>query len=266
MMITFLIRVTEDTMKLKNRTVLITGGSSGIGKGLAEVFYRLGNQVIVTGRTEEPLQKMCEAHPGMHYLVADVSDPASVRQLAEQIAEKYPKIDCLVNNAGIQKRIDFAKEELPSLESLNAEIDVNLKGLIWTTTAMLPLLRKNHAATIINVSSGLGFVPIAKMPVYCATKAAVHSFTQSLRYQLKSEGIGVVELIPPAVETKLDDGKREQNIPFQLTVAAFIDSTLQALQTDAEEIAIGAADHLRQSLQEDPGLAFAKMNPERVMI
>ena len=106
-------------MKLKNRTVLITGGSSGIGKGLAEVFYRLGNQVVVTGRSEEPLQKMCEAHPGMRYLVADVADPVSVRGLADAIAEQYPRIDCLINNAGVQRRFDFAIEELPSHESLN---------------------------------------------------------------------------------------------------------------------------------------------------
>lgn len=253
-------------MKVKNRTVLITGGSSGIGKGLAEVFYRLGNQVIVAGRQEAALQKVCETHPGMSYIVFDVADADSVRRAAAELAERHPALDCLINNAGVQNRFDFAQEELPELAALSEEIDINLKGLIWTTTALLPQLRKNTGATIINVSSGLGFVPIAKMPVYCATKAAVHSFTQSLRHQLKSEGIGVIELIPPAVETRLDQGKREQNIPFQLSVAAFIDASLQALQTEAEEIAIGSAENLREKSQQDPAAAFAQMNPERVLI
>ncbi|MEZ0368375.1 MAG: SDR family oxidoreductase [Candidatus Sericytochromatia bacterium] len=253
-------------MKLKDRTVLITGGSSGIGKGLAEVFYRLGSQVVVTGRQAEPLQALCEAHPGMAWFTMDVSDPESVRAAAKKAAAEFPRLDCLINNAGIQHRVDFSQEEMPALEELSQEVNVNLNGLIWMTSAFLPLLRQNSPASIINVSSGLGFVPIAKMPIYCATKAAVHSFTQSLRHQLKPGGIEVIELVPPAVETRLDDGKREQNIPFQLTVAAFIDSTLQALQTDDVEIFIGAADHLRQNLQKDPNAAFSQMNPERVLI
>jgi len=253
-------------MKLKDRTVLITGGSSGIGKGLAEVFYRLGNQVIVTGRQEEPLKKMCDTHPGMVYYLLDVSDPDAVRATAERIAQDHPRLDCLVNNAGVQRRFDFTREVMPELEDLSQEVNINFNGLIWMTTAFMPLLKKNKPASIVNVSSGLGFVPIAKMPIYCATKAAVHSFTQSLRHQLRPEGIEVIEIVPPAVETRLDDGKREQNIPFQLTVAAFIDSTLQALQTDAEEIAIGGAEQLRQGLQEDPQAIFAKMNPEKVAI
>lgn len=253
-------------MKLKNRTVLITGGSSGIGKGLAEVFYRLGNQVVVTGRNEDPLKKMCEAHPGMKYFTLDVSDPNSVRTAAEYVGKEFPQLDCLINNAGIQLRHDFAQEELPALEYLSQEVNINLNGLIWMSTAFLPLLKQNKPATLMNVSSGLGFVPIAKMPVYCATKAAVHSFTLSLRHQLRPEGVEVIELVPPAVETRLDDGKREQNIPFQMTVAAFIDSTLQALQTDEEEIAIGSAEQLRSHLHNDPKAAFTQMNPERVLV
>lgn len=247
-------------MELKDRTVLITGGGSGIGKGLAEVFYRFGSQVIVTGRKEESLKKLCDKNPGMKYFVMDVSDPASVREAVARAEAEFPTIDCLVNNAGIQRRYDFTAETLPELEALTKEVDTNLMGLIWMSTAFLPLLKRNSPAAIINISSGLSFIPIAQMPVYCATKAAVHSFTLSLRHQLRDSGVRVLELMPPAVESNLDPDRRMPDGVDELPVASFIDATLQALLSDDEEIAIGSAETLRTGAKQEPEKVFARIN------
>lgn len=251
----------EKDMEIKDRTVLITGGGSGIGKGLAEVFYRFGGQVIVTGRKEEPLRAMCEKRPGMKYFVMDVANPDSVRKAAEHIRTEHPKLDCLVNNAGIQRHYDFTGETLPSLEDLCREVDTNLKGLIWMTTAFLPILKANAPATLINVSSGLSYVPIAQMPVYSATKAAVHSFTMSLRHQLRNSGVRVHELMPPPVETSLDSDRKLPDGSSELSVAGFVDATLTALLADDDEIAIGTAELLRAGAQSDLQKAFARINP-----
>ncbi len=248
-------------MEIKDRTVLITGGGSGIGKGLAEVFYRFGGQVIVTGRKEESLKQMCEKRPGMKYFVMDVTDPDSVRNAAEYIRKEHPQLDCLVNNAGIQKHYDFTSDQLPSLEELSREIDTNLKGLIWMTTAFLPILKQNSPSTIINISSGLSYVPIAQMLVYSATKAAVHSFTMSLRHQLRNSGVRVHELMPPAVETNLDVDRKLPDGSSELSVAGFVDATLAALLADDEEIAIGTAEQLRDGARSNLQQVFARINP-----
>lgn len=247
-------------MELKDRTVLITGGSSGIGKGLAEMFYRFDSHVIVTGRKEAPLQKLCEKNPGMQYFVMDVASPESVRQAVQKIESEHPRLDCLINNAGIQRSIDFTQESFPDFEALTHEVNTNLLGLIWMTTAFLPLLKRNQPASIINVSSGLSFVPMAQMPVYCATKAGVHSFSQSLRHQLRHSGVNVVELMPPAVESNLDPNRRLAEGVSELPVASFMDSVLTALLHDEQEIAIGAAQLLRQGALSDHSQTFQRIN------
>lgn len=246
-------------MKLTDRTILITGGSSGIGQGLAEALHALGNQVIVTGRRQDRLEALCQAHPGMAFFVMDVADRASVRQGVEQVQQKFPGLDVLINNAGIQRRFDFTESE-PVLESLGEEVDTNLNGLLWTTTAFLPLLKQNTPASIINVSSGLGYAPLALMPVYCATKAAVNSLSLSLRHQLRDSGVQVINLAPPAVETELDQGQRGSNGPPVMSLDNFVEAALSALQGSEEDIAIGMAEQLRQSMRSDPPGTFARMN------
>ena len=161
------------------RTVLITGGGSGIGAGLAAAFHAKGAQVIIAGRTRERLDAIAARHPSMVVEVVDVAEAEQVAAFAERVAARWPDLDTVVNKAGIQTLLDFHEAVDPEL--ITREIDVNLKGLILVANAMLPLLRRQPKATLINVGSGLGYVPLVAAPVYSATKAAVHSFTISLR-------------------------------------------------------------------------------------
>ncbi len=250
-------------MRLDNNTILITGGGAGIGRGLAEAFHRLGNQVIISGRREQMLLDACAANPGMNHLVMDVTSPRDVAFVAEHAAELYPEINCLINNAGIQRVHDFAQDQELDEQALADEIDTNLTGLIRTTSAFLPQLQAKESATIINVSSGLSFVPLANFPVYCATKAAVHSFTQSLRYQLRDTSVKVIELAPPYVESGLHNTPRHRPGPVPpMPLAEFIEAAMAELATDAEEIAIGGAKYAMSATTSDAARTlFARMNP-----
>lgn len=192
-------------MKTSGNTILITGGGSGIGRGLAEAFHALGNGVIIAGRRKQALDKVTAANPGMASLTLDIENPGSIRAFAAQVEADYPTLNVLINNAGIMwpENLQAAPAKLSDSEAI---INTNLLGPIRLTAALLPLLRKQPRSVIMNVSSGLAFVPLAITPTYCATKAAVHSYTQSLRYQLKGTTTEVVELIPPYVGTELMSG------------------------------------------------------------
>jgi len=233
-------------MRMQSNTIFITGGSSGIGRGLAEAFHKLGNQVIVSGRREAALMAICEANPGMRSFVLNVTDPAAVREIARHVAEEFPDLNCVFNNAGVQKHHDFASSEPLDEQAVLDEINANLLGVIRVATAFLLHLRKHPGATLVNVSSGLAFVPISRFPVYCTTKAAVHSFTMSLRHQLKGTGVKVVELIPPYVATEL--GRESKTAvpvgPKPMPLDAFISESVKALEGDADQVAIGDARNL----------------------
>jgi len=157
-------------MQMKSNTMFITGGGSGIGRGLAEAFHKLGNQVIISGRREQALKKTCGANPGMRYYVLDVTDPRSIRSVAEKVIADFPKLNCVFNNAGVQKYVDFSAGKRLDDDALLAELNTNVLGLIRVTDAFLPHLRKQANATLLNVSSGLAFVPLARFPVYCGLK------------------------------------------------------------------------------------------------
>ncbi len=189
-------------MRLTGRTILITGGGSGIGGGLAEAFHQRGNKVIITGRRPKVLKEMTQKHKGMEAFAMDVSSESDVQRLYKAVSKKYPTLDALINNAGLMLWPDFATGERLD-DNLYQEIDVNLKGLIRMTAVFLPLLKKQKESTLVNVSSGLAFVPLASTPIYCATKAAVHSFTDSLRYQLRNTLVEVIEIAPPAMSSRL---------------------------------------------------------------
>jgi len=250
-------------MKMNSNTMFITGGGSGIGRGVAEAFHKLGNQVIISGRREQALKKTCGANPGMRYYVLDVTDPRSIRSVAEKVIADFPKLNCVFNNAGVQKYVDFSAGKRLDDDALLAELNTNVLGLIRVTDAFLPHLRKQANATLLNVSSGLAFVPLARFPVYCATKAAVHSFSVSLRQQLTDSKVKVLELIPPYVDTELGGGSktRPAGAPVPMPLDQFITETISELAGDADEIAIGPAKNLvAATAPESFKKAFAGMN------
>ncbi|HVQ83892.1 MAG TPA: SDR family NAD(P)-dependent oxidoreductase [Mycobacterium sp.] len=222
-------------MQMTDNTVLVTGGGTGIGRGLAEALHRLGNQVIIAGRRHEPLQQVAEANPGIQVLPLDQADPADIRRFATELTDHYPDLNVVVNNAGTQR-----VEDLTSAGAGLAELTVaiNLLGPIRLTAALLPSLLKKPRAAIVNVTSGLAFVPSAITPTYCATKAALHSYTQSLRFQLRKTSVQVIEIVPPHVQTALQ-GQRGFD-PRAMPLDDYIAETMTLLQTQpqADEILV----------------------------
>jgi uncharacterized oxidoreductase len=230
-------------MKTTGNTILITGGGSGIGRGLAEAFHAAGNHVIIAGRRKQALDQATAANPGMSSLTIDIEDPASIRSFAVQMATHQPKLNVLINNAGIM-RFENLQSQPDNLADAESTIATNLLGPIRLTAALLPLLQKQPRSTIMNVSSGLAFVPMAPTPTYCATKAAIHSYTQSLRYQLRASTIEVLELIPPYVATDLLDGASD---PRAMPLDKFIAQVMDILTTQptAFEICVENVKRLR---------------------
>jgi len=194
-------------MKMSGNTILITGGGSGIGRGLAEAFHAAGNRVIVAGRRPEPLAEVIAANPGMASAVLDVADPDGIRAFSERLVRDHPALNVLINNAGMMKTEDVLAERI-DLSVCETTIGINLFGPIRLTAALLPHLRGKPAATVVNVTSGLAFVPRADTPTYGATKAAMHSYSQSLRFLLRDTSVQVIELAPPLVATDLTPGQR----------------------------------------------------------
>lgn len=188
-------------MKLTGRTILITGGTAGIGLAFALKFLELGNQVIVTGRRESVLDQLRTKHPKLHTIRSNVADPAEIAGLARRVKAGYPKLDVLMNNAGIMLHKNL-RVPAADLDGLMAEVNINVGGVIRMTSAFIDRLAANKG-TVINVSSALAFVPLPSAPIYSATKAAVHAYTQSLRFQLQEAGVEVIDLMPPAVKTDL---------------------------------------------------------------
>jgi uncharacterized oxidoreductase len=215
-------------MHATGNTILITGGGSGIGRRLAEAFHALGNQVIVAGRRREVLDDTTAANPGIASLTLDVEDPANIRSFADRLAETHPALNVLINNAGIM-RAENLQAQPAGLADAETTIATNLLGPIRLIATLLPLLQKQPHSTIVNVSSGLAFVPMARTPAYCATKAAIHSYTQSLRYQLRSSTTEVLELIPPYVATDLMDGASD---PRAMPLDQFIAEAMAIFKTE----------------------------------
>jgi uncharacterized oxidoreductase len=230
-------------MNPTGNTILITGGGSGIGRGLAEALHQLGNTVIIAGRRQAVLDEVVAANPGMQALTLDVESPAGVERFAATVAERFPALNVLVNNAGIM-RAENLLEPQSALADAEAIVATNLLGPIRLTAALLPLLRQQPKATIINVSSGLAFVPLALTPTYSATKAAIHAYTESMRYQLQNTPIEVLELVPPYVQTDLMGGAED---PRAMPLADFISESVGILtgQPEAKEINVERVHPLR---------------------
>ncbi len=234
-------------MRMHSNSIFITGGTSGIGRGLAEAFHRLGNQVIISGRRLDRLQSICAANPGMRHFPLDVRDPAAVREVASRVMVEFPRLNCLFNNAGIQNMIRIDGRLPLDEQAMLDEINTNLLSVLRVAGAFLPHLKKQQNAVLVNVTSGLAYVPIARVPFYCATKAAVHSLTLSLRHQLRDSGIKVIELVPPYVDTELGGPAKKAAAsagPRPMPLDAFITEIMKELAGDADEVAVGDAKKL----------------------
>jgi len=228
-------------MKLTRRTILITGGSAGIGLAFALKFLELGNEVIVTGRRQAVLDQVKAKRPKLHTMQSDVADPAQIAALAARVKSDFPKLDVLMNNAGIMLYKNL-RAPAADLAGLMAEMNVNVGGVITTTSAFMDILKANKG-TVINTSSALAFVPLHSAPIYSATKAAIHSYTQSLRFQLEETGVEVIELMPPGVKTDMTVELAEGGVSV-ITTDELVKQSFAALKTGAVEIRPGQSKQL----------------------
>ena len=221
-------------MKLTDHIVLVTGGSAGIGLALAKAFLDLQNTVIVCGRSAERLETVKNKHPRIHTIQCDIRGKDDIEQILKTIKSDFGGLGILINNAGIQYNYDFLKDG-DALGKIEDEIDTNLLAPVKLAKMVLPILMEQSEAAIINVSSGLGIVPKEAAPVYCATKAALHIFSKSLRYQLEKTPVKVFEIIPPLVDTNMTKGRGKGKISPE----ALAKEAIAGLKKDNYEIRIG---------------------------
>jgi uncharacterized oxidoreductase len=209
-------------------TILITGGGTGIGRGLAQAFHRNGNRVIIAGRRHSVLEETVRANPGMRCFEVDVESPDDVHRFSSEISAQFPALNVLVNNAGIMKSENL-KSGVQDLAVAEQTVAINLLGTLRMTAAFMPLLLAQPKATIMTVSSGLAFLPIHTNPSYCATKAAIHSWTQSLRYQLRDTPVEVLEIAPPYVQTELT-GRFQAEDPNAMPLGEYVSEVMRLLE------------------------------------
>ena len=231
-------------MKLNGKTILMTGGTSGIGLELARQLLARGNTVLVTGRDQERLDAAAQALPGLHPFRSDVSDLADILALHGRVLAAFPGLDTLINNAGIMRNLDLQQPR--PLDDLTREIDINLSGPIQMVQQFLPQLKSRPQALIVNVSSGLAYVPFTASPIYSAAKAGLHAYTRTLRLQLEGSGVTVVELAPPGTETPLFRGEFERETRGQkaMSVQALAGAALRGIEAGQLEIRPGLSSVL----------------------
>jgi uncharacterized oxidoreductase len=236
-------------MKMSGNTILITGGGSGIGRALAEKFHALDNVVIISGRNMSRLADVAAANPGMVAMELDIADANSISRFAERIVADHPQLNVVINNAGIM--IPETMNANPvDVAVADATVTTNLLGPIRLSSALLPHLAKQTEATLMTVSSGLAFVPLAMTPTYCATKAAIHSWSMAMRHQLKGSPVRVIELAPPYVQTELM-GEHQAVDPHAMPLVEFIDEVIAILtdNPDAEEVIVERCKPLRYAAE-----------------
>ena len=252
-------------MKLHNRTILITGGTSGMGLELARQLLERGNVVIITSRSQEKLDAAKRELRGVQTVKSDVGDPAAIAALYDNMISRFPELDTLINNAGIMRIQKFNLEQ--GLDDITEEIEVCLSGPIRMAKQFIPHLKTRKGALLVNVSSGAALIPFPISPVYSAAKAALHSFTQSMRVQMEHVGVTVVEVIPPGVETPLfrnEAFEREMKVPKGMDVKVFAKKTIAGIEAGKAEVRPGLANVLNILSRVAPGFAlkqFAKMTP-----
>ncbi|MEQ9064888.1 MAG: SDR family NAD(P)-dependent oxidoreductase [Vicingaceae bacterium] len=247
-------------MNLNGNTILITGGSSGIGFEMAKQFLAAKNKVIITGRNMDKLEKSKQKLGDIKIIQSDVSNPDSIMELYDQVSKEFPALNVLINNAGVMFTINLQDHSL-SANDLTKEIDINVKGTIWMNNVFLPLLKKNKNAATVIVSSGLAFVPLPISPVYCASKAALHSYTLSLRAQLKNTDVKVFELAPPATETELlaDFNEEDMKGISTMTVQAMVADFLKGFSQNKYEICPGQSSQMKFMSRYFPGFILKQM-------
>ena len=248
-------------MDMTGNTILVTGGTSGIGRALAEAFYKGGNTVIIAGRRTELLANVAASNPGMATAEFDIDDATGIAGFAARIVAEHPALNVLINNAGIMRTEDLLAEDY-AMDDAEAMIATNFLGPIRLTTALLPHLRAQAKAAVLNVSSGLAFVPLSHTPTYSATKAALHSWSQSLRHQLRATPVEVIELAPPAVATDLMPNWREN--PHAMQLDDYIAQTMALLDENprAAEICVPPVRRLRDAERRgNYDAIFAMLNP-----
>jgi uncharacterized oxidoreductase len=244
-------------MKLTGNTIFITGGGSGIGRGLAEALHKLGNEVIISGRRMNVLAEVTMANPGMKSVEMDVTDPASIAAVAKKLIAEHPKLNVLINNAGIMTP-DAVQGDVDD-DIVTPMVTTNLLGPIRLTSALIGHLKQQPAAAIINVTSGLAFIPLAITATYSATKAALHSYSLSQRYLLKDTNVRVLELAPPYVQTELM-GPQQLSDPNAMPLDEFIAETMKVLGTDADEVLTQRVAFLRDATGRGDSAFTTKFN------
>lgn len=253
-------------MKLAQQTILITGGTSGIGRELARVLALRGNVVIITGRDADRLRATQAAIPGVHGFQSDLADSAAIARLYHDVIARFPKLNVLINNAGIMRNIDLLADR--SLTDLTTEIAIGLTGPIQMAQQFLPHLRVQRDAAIVNVTSGLAFIPMPIAPIYCAAKAGLHSYTQSLRAQLAGSTVAVYEIAPPGVETPLFRGEFAEEMKSQkgMPVEELVQQAIAGIEAGRTDTRPGLAKVLYVMSRLAPGVVFgqmAKLGPKR---
>ena len=217
-------------MKLSGNTVLITGGGSGIGLALAKRFHNNGNKVIITGRNQAKLDAAIAQNSGMEAMVLDIADAEAIKDFAEEMRRSHSDINVVIHNAGIMQTEKIGETDVSVAEN---QVITNVLGPIRLNTALFPIVAAQPHAVMMTVSSGLAFMPLSLNPTYCATKAAIHSYTQSLRYQLKDSSVQVIELIPPYVQTELT-GERQASDPMAMPLEDFITEVWSILEANPD--------------------------------
>jgi len=250
-------------MNITGNTILITGGTSGIGRALAETFHALGNRVIISGRRQELIDEITAKHDGMFGVRLDVDDPKSLSWAVADISARFPELNVLIANAGISRSENVTSADWTAVDA-EAIVQTNILGVLRLTAAFLPLLKLNPGATIMATSSALAFVPRADFPTYCASKALLHSWLTSLRHQLRKVPVEVLELSPPYVQTELA-GTAQASDPRAMPLDTFVAEVMEMLRQGNHpngEILL-ARDQPRRWAERDGtyGTIFAAMNP-----
>lgn len=249
-------------MKTSNNSILITGGATGIGYALAVSFLNSGNNVLICGRRESRLQEAKDKNPGLLTFVCDITKEKDRQALFDYVKKDFSSMNVLINNAGIQRNVNLT-EGLDDLLNGEDEINVNLEAPIHLTLLFMSFLKNQNDPYIINVSSGLGFIPAVSMPIYSATKAALHSFSKSLRQQLinAKTNINVLEIIPPAVESELNlESRRKRGAKFDLTSAKYVEGIMPKIIANEDEIGYGFTEQVMNASHGELKERFKAMN------